>query len=218
MAFWKKIVKNQNYKVISNSIDAKKFSFNLTTRENIRNQLKINGKYVIGHVGRMTEPKNHLFLIDVFYELCKLRNDVVLLLVGDGDLKNVIKDKLTDYSLQDKVLMIGNTANPSVFYQAMDIFVFPSLWEGFGNVAIEAQTSGLLCIVSERIPKEITIDLKLVKVLNLSDGAQVWAKTIDLLSGYKREDHVLQACLSGYDIEENTKFLQNFFLQFDANK
>lgn len=213
--FGNKIVKQRNYCIISNAIDTQLFNYNKDKREKVRKKLTLEGKFVIGHVGRMTYPKNHLFLIDVFKEICKFRDDAVLLLVGDGDLRYSIEKAIYDNELKDKVIILGNRSNTQDYYQAMDVFAFPSLWEGLGIVAIEAQTSGLPCVVSERIPKEMDLGIGLINVVSLEAGKKCWAKEIldtDIQNRTGRVDNIRKA---GYDIKENALKIQKFYLNIE---
>lgn len=145
-----KQVFGKNYEIISNAIDAERFDFDESIRRNVRNELGLRDKFVIGHVGRITKPKNHIFLIDLLTEIRKNRSDIVLLLVGDGELRTYIEAYANEKNVIDNIIFLGSKNNTQDYYQAMDVFVFPSLWEGLGIVAIEAQASGLHCVVSER--------------------------------------------------------------------
>ncbi|MFQ7119778.1 MAG: glycosyltransferase family 1 protein [Intestinibacter sp.] len=211
-----KVTKGQNYKVIPNSIDAKKFDYNLDVRNKVRKELNLEDKFVIGHVGRMSTPKNHMFLIKVFAEVTKVRDDAVLLLIGDGNLRESIDKLIKEKGIANKVICLGSRNNVQDFYQAMDLFVFPSLWEGLGIVAIEAQTAGLPCFVSERVPKEIDLGKGLVYVLNLSDGEKTWAEEISNFKIKRRIGLLKEIKKMGYDIFENAQNLQKFYLQIDS--
>lgn len=211
--FGRKACQKNNFKVIHNAIDAKKFSFCSIKREEIRKKLRINDKFVIGHVGRMTKPKNHIFLLRTFCEISKIRKDAVLLLIGDGELRNAIEKEIKKLEIMEKVILLGNKNNTQDYYQAMDVFVFPSLWEGLGIVGIEAQDSGLPCVVSENIPMEIDLGENLIHVMNLSDGEKKWAEAISnisVCSRYGRQDAV---CRAGYDIEENAMLMEDFYIR-----
>ena len=209
--FGKKACKKNNYKVIHNAIDSKKFSFCSIKRKEIREKLGINDKFVIGHVGRMTKPKNHTFLLRIFLEVRKIRKDAVLLLIGDGELRSSMEKEIRNLGIMDKVLALGSKNNIQDYYQAMDVFVFPSLWEGLGIVCIEAQASGLPCVVSENVPKEIDLGENLIHVMNLSDGEKKWADVISSVSTNFRYGRQEAVCRAGYDIEENAMLLEDFY-------
>lgn len=211
--FGKKACKKNNFKVIHNAIDSKKFSFCSIKRKEIREKLGINDKFVVGHVGRMTKPKNHTFLLRTFLEVNKIRKDAVLLLIGDGELRSSIEKDIRDLGIMDKVIVLGSKNNTQDYYQAMDVFVFPSLWEGLGIVCIEAQDSGLSCIVSENIPKEIDVEENLIHVMHLSDGEKKWADAISRVSVSSRYGRQMALCRAGYDIEENAMLIEDFYVR-----
>lgn len=214
--FGKRITQSNNYMVIPNAIDSERFVFGEKKRNQIRSELSIEDKFVVGHVGRLTEPKNHSFLLEVFAELRKTRKDAVLLLVGDGKLKKTIEEKIQSLNLDKSVLLLGSKSNTYDYYQAMDVFAFPSLWEGLGIAAIEAQASGLPCVVSERIPEEINIGAGLIHVVSLDEGKEVWAKAINSYESECRFSRVDEVKKAGYDISENAKLIQKFYLDIIA--
>ncbi len=155
--FGKKIIKSKKITIINNAIDADKFIFNESIRNKIRKELKIENDFVIGHVGRFNKQKNHVGLLKIFYELAKEENDVKLLLIGTGELQEDIKKHVQKLNLSDKVLFLGVMDNVNEYYNAMDIFLLPSLFEGLPIVGIEAQANGLKCIFSDSITKEVDI-------------------------------------------------------------
>ena len=214
--FGKKILQKSNYRVFPNAIDAERFVFDANKRNQVRAKLGIQGKFAVGHVGRMTDSKNHRFLISVFAELSKVNDDAVLLLVGDGELRADVEKQIEENGLSEKVLLLGSKTNTEDFYQAMDVFVFPSLWEGLGIVAIEAQAAGLPCVVSERIPKEVDLGIGLVHFLNLSDGEKMWAETIRSKTGSERAEGLAAVRDAGYDIVDNAKKIQEFYLNINS--
>lgn len=209
------VIKKRNYKVISNAIDTKRFIFSEETRKKIRNEFNISTNYVVGHVGRITEPKNHQFLINVFYEILKNRPDAKLLLVGDGNLRSSIEKDVVKKGLTNKVIFLGSRINTQDYYQAMDVFVFPSLWEGLGIVAIEAQAAGLPCIISERVPKEVDMGLDLVYVIPLNRGEKTWACISSNIRNKKRESNLEKIKQMGYDVTSNAQYLQNFYISIE---
>ena len=142
-------------KVIHNAIDVDKFKFNGKARNKLRKELNIENKFVIGHVGRFEPQKNHNFLIDVFYEYQKRDNDAVLLLIGNGSLEDKIKEKVKQLDIQDKVKFTGSISNVNEMYSAMDLFILPSFHEGLPVVGVEAQMSGVTCVFSDNVTKEV---------------------------------------------------------------
>lgn len=215
--FGKKAIKKKNFKVIPNAIDSKRFEYNIEKRDEIRRQLKVSDRIVIGHVGRFTEPKNHLFLVEIFAEMYKKRRNIILLLVGDGDLQENIKDRVRCLGIQDAVIMVGSKSNTEDYYQAMDIFVFPSLWEGLGIAVVEAQASGLNCVVSDRVPRTVDVNANLVEFLSLDKGANVWSCKVEEALGKNRLSQIKKIENAGFDIEENALYLEKFYLSLEKN-
>lgn len=158
--FGNKIVNSPKFKVIHNAIDYDKFKFNISYRKEYRKKLNISeSEIVIGHIGRFVNQKNHNFLIDIFYDLFKKNSKYKLLLIGTGKLENKIKKKVQSLGIEKAVIFAGFQSNANKYLQAMDIFVFPSKYEGLGLVLVEAQASGLPCFAtSNKIPTEVKIN------------------------------------------------------------
>lgn len=148
---------SNDFTLIPNAIEIKKYFFNEVIREKKRLELGINGKFVIGHVGRFTKAKNHFFIIDLFKSIYEQNNSAELLLIGDGELRDEVVRYISKEGLQDKVIILSGRDDVNELYQAMDIFIFPSLYEGLGMSAIEAQVSGLKCFISDAVPLESSI-------------------------------------------------------------
>lgn len=164
-------------KIIYNAIDIEKYLFSEKERRMIRNQNKVEDRIVIGNVGRMEKAKNHLFIIDVFYEIQKKNDNYVLWLIGDGSLKEVVQKKVRNLKLEDKVIFWGIRNDVNKLLKGMDIFLFPSIYEGLGISLIEAQMSGIKCFVSEAIQEEAIITER-VRRLKLDEGPEKWAENI----------------------------------------
>lgn len=162
---------------IPNGIDLQKFSYDRFAREKVREQMQIGDALLVGHIGRLCWQKNQVFLLDVFRELHKKCKNTRLVLVGIGELNAKLKEKAEALGIQDKVIFYGSTNSPESLLSAMDVFVFPSLFEGLGISAVEAQTSGLVTICSENVPNEAAVSSLFVRK-NISDGAESWADTI----------------------------------------
>lgn len=206
-------VLSSNFQVLPNAIDVTRFSYNQQIRDKYRKELNIENKFVIGHVGRMSAPKNHFYLLDVFCEINKIVEESVLVLLGDGELKTQIEDKAKELGVLNQVLFIGAVSNVNDYYQAMDVFVFPSIWEGFGMATIEAQASGLRCYISDLVPKSVNVCHDLVTFLSINSPASIWAQKIcgDKKCEYIREsksDFIIKA---GYDINDISFKLQKFY-------
>ena len=160
-----------------NGLDYSLFEFDEIKREKIRKELGLENKHIIGHVGRFNQQKNHKFLIDIFNEIHKKDNNAHLLLIGKGELENEIRDKIERLELDKFVTIIAPVANINEYYMAMDVFVFPSFFEGMPNVIIEAQATGLPCYVSNTITKEANIT-GIVKYIELEETSKKWANLI----------------------------------------
>lgn len=211
--FGENIINNKNYKLIKNAIEVEKYTFNENKRQALRNQMNLTGKFVVGHVGSFTYPKNHKFLIEIFNEIYKKNKNSRLLLVGDGPLKLKIKNQIKNLNLKNKVKFIGVVPNVNDYLQVMDVFVFPSFFEGMPVSLIEAQASGLICLTSDTVTKESEI-LETSKYISLELKAIYWAeKAIKLYKTNKREDTSLKIKETGYDIKEETKKLEDFYLE-----
>lgn len=213
--YGKKTICNPNYRIIINAIDAQRFAYNAKTREKIREELKIEDKFVIGTVGRLTASKNHIFLIEIFKNIHKKRQNSVLLIVGDGELKNKLQEQVNRYGIQRNVIFTGAKFNTEDYYQAMDVFAFPSLWEGLGISVVEAQCSGLKCVVSERIPQKVDLKAGILKRVKLEEK-QLWIQ--EILNEYERKNQVDATKKCGYDISENSKKMQEFYIKINEKK
>ncbi|MGL5550218.1 MAG: glycosyltransferase, partial [Culicoidibacterales bacterium] len=146
--------------------------------ETFKAEYQLQNKFVIGHVGRFIEAKNHRFMIDVLNELVKQQANVVMMFVGDGDTKAEMQQLISEKRLDEYVRFVPIRRDVEVAFQAMDVFLFPSIYEGLGLVMIEAQVSQVPCIVSQAIPKEADLGLGFVKKLNLAEPVQIWSQTI----------------------------------------
>lgn len=205
-----KFLFKKNYVVINNGIDTEKFKFNQEVRDKIRKELNIENKFVIGHVGRFSHEKNHEFIVAVFHEFYKQNKDSKLLLVGDGQLKNEIEQKVNRLNLSDNVIFTGSKNNVSDYYQAMDAFTLPSFQEAFPVVAIEAQTSGLPCIFSDKMTSKVLLCNS--KQLSLTLSAEQWATEI---LQYRKFDRKAGSEINSFDIKETIKRIENLYLQFE---
>ncbi len=203
--------KTSDFEILNNAIDTKRYIYNEEKSLEMKEKLGVTDKFVIGHVGRFRPQKNHSFIIDIFKEVCEKEPNSILLLVGDGPLEKDIKKKVNSLELEDKVKFLGARDNVNDLMQAMDVFVLPSLYEGFGIVLIEAQASGLECVISESIPTDAIISKK-VKQLGLDDDISTWSKEI-LSSKSERKEGIEDIEKSKYDIKSNAKWLENFYIE-----
>ncbi len=204
---------DSHYCVLSNAIDIKSFNYSLEKRKKIRNDLNISDDIIIGHVGRFHPQKNHKFLIKIFLSAISLNDKVKLLLVGGGEGINDIKKQIKALNIEDKVIFTGVRDDVNDLMQAMDVFVLPSLYEGLGIVAIEAQAAGLPCVLSEGVPKETKVTNGLVTWKSLDDSPESWAKHILNQVSVERCNHEDEIIKAGYDIVSSSKKLEDFYIK-----
>lgn len=207
--FNKKMMHSGRVKIFKNAIEVDKFKFNSTVRHKLRQELGIADKFVLGHVGRFCFAKNHEFLVDVFNEVQKSEPSSVLLLIGTGNLRERIEKKVSSLGIQEKVMFLGVRSDVAELYQAMDVFVFPSRYEGLPVVGVEAQTSGVPCIFSDRFTSEAVI-VPETRVLNL-DNTFVWRDAILFAKDTTRIDTSNFVRDSGFDIVTEAKVLQEYY-------
>lgn len=210
----KYLFKDKKFEVIKNAIDSRKFIYNKEIREKTRKNLNIENSFVVGHIGRFKPEKNHKFLIEIFSEIKRKKNNAKLLLIGTGDLENSIKKQVQELNLQNDVIFLGNRIDVNNLYQAMDIFVFPSLFEGLGIVAIEAQASGTPIVCSNKLPLEIEIS-SICKKLSLNETAEVWAdEAIKLAEDNKSKQNLQQEVINaGFDLSDIVNKIQDFYIK-----
>jgi len=201
--------------IMNNAINTEKFIYRSDLNEYYREKYYLNDKIVFGHVGSFTNPKNHLFLIDVFNELNVDSGDSKLLLIGTGPLTSKVKEYVEKKGLTKDVLFLGAQPDISGLMSAMDAFLFPSIYEGLGIVAIEAQASGLPVFASTKVPKETSLT-DLITYISLEEGSTIWAEIIikDLkrFCGSERTKYASYIEKNGYDIKNTAKGLQMFYL------
>ncbi len=190
----------------------KKYTYDKELRDNVRNSLGLSDEnFVLGHIGRYQYQKNHNFLIDIFDEVYKRDKNSRLLLVGYGDLKEEIFNKINSLGLKDAVIDMGATENIAGLYNAMDVFVLPSFYEGLPVVGIEAQATGLPCVFSTEVTKETGV-IPDTKFVELSENKEKWADEIlKIRDNYKRvntEKYIIDA---GFDIETEGRKLQDYY-------
>lgn len=208
--FGKKAILNKQVTVLNNAVDLDLFKYNESVRHEMREKLGIENKVVIGHIGRFNLQKNHKFLIDIFNEINKINKNTVLLLVGTGNMMDDIKLKVNKLGLKDSVKFLGLRNDVSKLMQSMDMFLFPSLFEGLPVVLVEAQASGLKCVASTGITKEANIT-KSIEFIDLKLQAKEWANKI-LSLDISRQDYTNLIVENGYDSTHNVKILSDFYL------
>lgn len=196
-----------NTVVVNNGVDFKRFSEVKESRDQIRNDLKIPVEaYVVGHVGRFSKPKNHLFLIDVFAKLCEKKTNSFLVLVGSGPTREKVVQKATDLGLMQRILILSNRTDIPQILKSMDVLLFPSLYEGLSITLIEAQASGLRCVISDSIkPCNVLLDSTLQ--VSLESSVDNWCDMI-LDINRKNTSHY---DISDFDMNQVIKHLANLY-------
>lgn len=204
---------NKDFTIINNAIDAKKYIASPEINLEVRQEFSVDvTTLVIGLVGRFAGVKNHKFLIDVFAKLKTMHPNTKLLLVGDGDLRTEIQTKVGSLGLSSDVIFTGVRNDIHKLVQAIDVFVMPSFNEGLPVSLIEAQASGVPCLISTGIPRECAIT-DTVKFLSLDAELTTWCNTILEMSTVERVDQYDRICSAGFDICSNADKLQNFYLE-----
>lgn len=212
-----------HYTYVPNTIDTKHFKFNSETRMAIRDLYDIpSNVIVIGNVARFNPQKNHRYLIDAFAKLCKETADVYLLLCGDGMLKEKCEEQVAQLDIKDKVIFAGNQSEVQDYYSAMDIFAFPSIYEGLPGVVVEAQASGLYCIISDTITKDVHLTDRLTS-MSIASAESIWTQrlmeVVDKLQksnldeeNASRELYVDIVANKGFDVNAQAKRMMEFYL------
>ena len=200
------------YEIIHNAIEVDKFRFDQTAREKIRAEWNLPADaFVIGHVGRFWEQKNHAFLLSIFSKVLQQKPNAYLVLIGEGGLEQKIRDLACDLGLRDHVLFAGVRKDVNQALSVFDVFAFPSIYEGLGIAVIEAQANGLATVCSDAVPDNAIL-LNNVKRISLDKGPQFWADTI-MKSNTQRVEPGHQLAQAGYDINIEAKKLQDFYCE-----
>lgn len=203
----------KEYKIIRNAIDVADYQYSAAVSKQVRAELGLNDHFVVGHVGNFTPAKNHSFLLEVFREILKLKPTAQLLLVGGGDGLTSMQNQAKSIGIQNQVIFTGVRTDVNRLMQAMDVFVFPSFYEGLPVTLVEAQASGLPCIISDRISEECIVTNGLVTSKQLDESPAEWAKCILQQVRKPRESHIEDIKAAGYDICFAVRWLEEFYLQ-----
>lgn len=212
------VCNNKIFFVLNNAIDTEKYICNDCIKNKKDKELCIDeSQTVLGHVGRFDHQKNHQFIIDVFYEYKKNVPSAVLILVGDGDLKNEILEKTNKMNIDDSVIFTGVRSDIPELLNAFDLFIMPSFYEGLPVSVIEAQASGLKCLLSDTITKEVDITGN-VEFMSLEKSPKEWAEKIVSMLPYERKNTQQKIIDAGYDIKSTAEWLTDFYLKISENK
>lgn len=203
-----------NYRIINNGIDLRKYQFNEKVRQRVRSQYGVTNQFVFGHVGRFSIVKNHNFLIRVFRAFIeKVSENAVLFLLGEGETMEEVRKIVDDYGIEDKIFFMGTCKNVHEFLQAMDCFLFPSIYEGLPVSLVEAQAAGLPCIVSDHVSKESKIT-SYVNYCPIDEGVKKWVDNMNEIFHQKNSRTLSKEDEKGmkrYDIKRITSFLEKLY-------
>lgn len=200
------LFKNEPFDVIPNAIEASRFAYQAEVREKKRIELGITSDHVVGHVGRLSYQKNHKYLIQIFNKVLKKDGSALLLIVGVGEKENEIKEQVKQLGIEDRVRFLGNRSDTNELYQAMDVFVLPSLFEGIPVVGIEAQYADLPCLFSNKVPSEVCFSNK-SQFISLSD-ASLWVEAIIDCFDIERTTKIPDT----YNIKCTHKLLEDYYI------
>lgn len=209
------LYRGRDFQIICNAIDPSKFYYCPEVREAKRKELGLEKRYVLGHVGRFCYPKNHEFLVKIFAEVLKKEQTAVLMLVGTGEKEEKILELVDRLGISDSVRFMGSRNDVHELYQAMDVFVMPSLFEGVPLVGIEAQFSGLPCVFSERVPQEVMFT-KDCTFLELGILPEKWAEQIIICRNRNRQDMNIEN--PKYDVTKVSAVLSDIYLQMSVQE
>jgi glycosyltransferase involved in cell wall biosynthesis len=206
--------KSNNVEILKNGIELEQFIYSPIIRDEVRAELQLaKDRFVVGHVGRFNQQKNHLYLVELFAQLSVELPESILVLIGDGPLRPQIEQKVKELDLVDKVKLLGIRSDINRLLQGVDVFVFPSFHEGLPVTLIEAQGAGLPCVISDVITREVDMDLGLIKYLPLNEQS-MWIKTIrDFANEHVPRNTTSQALSNkGYDIKITADWSRSFYL------
>lgn len=191
-------ISEEKIKIVPNAIELNQFVYDDSIRQEYRRKFEVENSYVIGHVGRFSHEKNHIFLIDIFTEVTKVNVDAKLLLIGVGELENDVRELVEKKGLTERVIFAGKREDVNCIMQAMDLLVLPSLFEGLGVVLIEAQAAGLKCLASTEVPEDVELTENIRRIP--LDKAK-WVEEIVNAYPYERTNKQLKKIRNaGYDI------------------
>lgn len=211
--FGKRTLESGKIKIIHNAIDLSSFNYSEDIRQNVRKKMNWDRRFVIGHAGRFTEQKNHKFMVEIFARIHKKLPEALLVFAGDGHLIDDIKVQVEKLGLTNSVQFLGVRFDMNELMQGMDIFLFPSLYEGLGNVITEAQAVGLRSVVSDVVPNEVKMT-ELVDFISLNKSVEFWADAIlKYKDGYVHRNRHDDLKRAGYEIKSAARDLEKYYFE-----
>lgn len=203
----------KTYQLLPNAIATEKYIYEEEKSKKIKIELGLEKNIIIGHIGRFNPQKNHEFLVDIFEKCLEKNRKVTLMLVGDGEGRKEIENKVKKQGLQDNVLFMGVRKDIPELLQAMDVFVFPSLYEGLPVTMIEEQAAGVPAVISDQVSEECIITEGLVKVEGLENTPEQWAEEILKQAKISKSDRSEEIKKAKYDVETTAKWLEEYYLK-----
>lgn len=205
--------KRPEFTVVRNGFQADEFRYNGESRREVRGELGVEGSFVIATVGRLTAVKNQMFLLDVFLEIRRRLRPMKLLIVGEGPMRSDLESRAKELGIADDVLLVGSRRDVPRLLQGADAFVLPSLYEGFGTVAVEAQAAGLHTVVSTGVPESVRATNLLTR-LSVGSGFTSWADEILRAAPVsERRDTFEEIEAAGFNAAGTARFLERFYLE-----
>lgn len=213
-----KFIESSRHYIINNAIETERFLFSEQTRSDIRKKYSIpDNSIVIGHIGRLEQQKNHMFLLEIFSEVLKVNPDSRLLLVGDGSLKDKLTAKADKLGISDRVIFAGYQSHAEQFYNAMDCMVMPSYYEGFPFVVVEGQINGVKCLLSDRVTQSANITGD-VYFMSLNKAPKEWALKVIQLSSARISQYRIDKVINQYDVSYETRYIEQLYEKLLKNK
>lgn len=207
----------KRFKVINNAIEIENYTFNKEIRDEVRKELGLENCFVIGNVGRLCNQKNQQFLLEIFIKVKEKAKNAKLLIIGDGDLENDLKNFVKEKRIEESVAFLGSRKDVAKLYNAMDVFCLTSLYEGLPVVGIEAQSNGVPCVFSNTITNEVKITSN-VDFLSLKENIDNWADTILKYKNNADRGSKKIKIPKEYDIDSASIELQNIYLEIARNE
>ncbi|WP_002146221.1 glycosyltransferase family 1 protein [Bacillus cereus] len=206
--FGEKMIKNDKVQVIKNAIDINQFTNeDIRDTDSLRKEFNIpEGAKIIGHIGRFSQSKNHSFLLRILKEILKKDTNFIAILVGDGPLKDSIENEAKKLGIYNNIRFLGVREDIPRLMKVFDVFIFPSIFEGFGMVVLEAQCVGVPCVVSDTIPKSVDMNLEIISFVGLDEKVGKWSDEIykALLKGRPEREKIINNIVkSGFDVNSN---------------
>ena len=187
--------------IIYNGIQLSDYAYSKENRDKIRNQYGIGDKLVLGHVGHLAPVKNQAFILKLLFEMLQYDNNLIAFLIGDGPDRNKLRDQIRQFGIEDNVILTGNVTNVGEYMSAMDVFLFPSLYEGMPLALVEAQTNGLPCIISDRVPEDVYLT-NLISKRSIEEPEANWIESIHSSEREEPEKYERIIREKGFDIRD----------------